>query len=289
MASITLLSEQYGISIITTELTLKKLTQSLITGVGLLGLFGCAPTPQSNTEPAPTLSLERIYTNKEFKNERAPYFRWLDWLMTANERAGNQVQFYFISDRPAGAIDGSYDLAEPIIQQLMSAVLSRGHHIGLHPSYTTYNDPEQMLRERLRLEQAVRNIDPEYEARKVRQHFLRWSVYETAHHQEAAGFVTDATLGYADAPGFRTGVCYRYQMYDLNRRQPLKIWQEPLVAMEVSVFGKEYLNVENHDAALDILLKLKQNCLRFGGDFRLLWHNNHLVTEADRAVYEQLI
>jgi len=218
-----------------------------------------------------------------------PYFRWLDWLMTVNERAGNQVQFYFISDRPAGTIDGSYDLHEPIIQQLMSDILSRGHHIGLHPSYTTYQNLEQMVRERSRLEEAVRKIAPDYNALKVRQHFLRWSVSETAHHHESSGFLADSTLGYADAPGFRTGVCYPYQMYDLHRRQPLKIWQEPLVAMEVSVFGKEYLNVENHDAALDILLKLKQNCLRFGGDFRLLWHNNHLVTEADRAVYEQLI
>ena len=61
-----------------TELTLKKLTQSLITGVGLLALFGCAPSGQQNAEPAPTLSLERIYTDKEFNSERAPYFRWLD-------------------------------------------------------------------------------------------------------------------------------------------------------------------------------------------------------------------
>ncbi|HCA77510.1 MAG TPA: S9 family peptidase [Alteromonas sp.] len=61
-----------------TELTLKKLTQSLITGVGLLALFGCAPSGQQSAEPAPTLSLERIYTDKEFNSERAPYFRWLD-------------------------------------------------------------------------------------------------------------------------------------------------------------------------------------------------------------------
>lgn len=57
---------------------MKRLTQSLLAGVGLLGLFACAPTPPSSTEPSPTLSLERIYTNKEFTSERAPYFRWLD-------------------------------------------------------------------------------------------------------------------------------------------------------------------------------------------------------------------
>lgn len=41
-------------------------------------MAGCAPTPEATTEPTPTLSLERIYTNKEFNSERAPYFRWLD-------------------------------------------------------------------------------------------------------------------------------------------------------------------------------------------------------------------
>ena len=218
-----------------------------------------------------------------------PYFRWLDWLMTVNEQAGHQVQFYLIAARPAGPIDGCYDLDEPIIQRLMRDMLSRGHRIGLHPSYTTYQDASQMQKEREILTQSVRQIEPSFEVVKVRQHFLRWSVFETARHQQAAGFCSDSTLGYADAPGFRTGVCYPYQMYDLERRQPLKIWQEPLVAMEVSVFGKEYLNVRNHKAALDILTKLKQNCLRFGGDFRLLWHNNHLVTESDRAVYTTLI
>ncbi|NVK58419.1 MAG: S9 family peptidase, partial [Alteromonadaceae bacterium] len=43
-----------------------------------IGLTGCAPAPDKNEPPTPTLSLERIYTNNEFSAERAPYFRWLD-------------------------------------------------------------------------------------------------------------------------------------------------------------------------------------------------------------------
>ena len=129
----------------------------------------------------------------------------------------------------------------------------------------------------------------DFEVTECRQHFLRWSVHETPRHQQAAGLTADATLGYADAAGFRAGVCYPYRMFDLHARHALDIYQKPLVAMEVSVFGRDYMNVENHNAALDILMKLKQNCLQFNGDFRLLWHNNHLTTEADRLVYQQLI
>ena len=187
-----------------------------------------------------------------------PYYKWLDWLMTTNERVGNQVHFYIIADRPAGAIDGCYDLDEPIITALMSEIVDRGHKIGLHPSYMTYTSSEQMTLERRRLQRAMQRIDPAFEVHEARQHFLRWSVFETARHQQAAGILSDSTLAYADAVGFRSGVCYPYQMFDLSRREVLEIWQKPLVAMEVSVFGREYMNVENHEAALDILANLKQ-------------------------------
>ena len=47
------------------------------------------------------------------------------------------------------------------------------------------------------------------------------------------------------------------------------------------------MNIAQHQEALDIL-KLKQTCLQFDGDFRLLWHNNNVIAE-DRRVYTELI
>ena len=218
-----------------------------------------------------------------------PYYPWLEWLMSENEAEGHQITLYFISDHSAGDIDGVYDVDEPVIQRLMTRVLEGGHEIGLHPSYATYREPVQLAKERAILTRSARRIAPDLVVRACRQHFLRWSVHETASHQSEAGLSVDSTLGYADAAGFRAGVCYEFGMYDLSNRCPLPIRQRPLIAMEVSVFGTAYMNVQNHQAALDILLRLKQNCLQFKGDFRLLWHNNMLRTEADRGVYTRVV
>lgn len=44
----------------------------------LLSLVSCSQTLQHSDLVGKPLTLERIYANKEFKSQRAPYFRWLD-------------------------------------------------------------------------------------------------------------------------------------------------------------------------------------------------------------------
>lgn len=59
---------------------MKTLTTTFLLGLtASLTLTACSQTTPADTAPAsPTLSLERIYQDREFKSERAPYFRWLD-------------------------------------------------------------------------------------------------------------------------------------------------------------------------------------------------------------------
>jgi len=37
------------------------------------------------------------------------------------------------------------------------------------------------------------------------------------------------------------------------------------------------------------MLKLKHRCARVQGDFTLLWHNSHFLTDSDREMYRKLI
>ncbi|MGB0645977.1 MAG: polysaccharide deacetylase family protein [Bradymonadia bacterium] len=218
-----------------------------------------------------------------------PYFPSLEWLMDENERFGQHLTLYFIADQSAGDIDGVYSIDEPVIRTVIERARLAGHDIGLHPSYETYRNPHQLKHERERLNDVIQQVDSTYEITQCRQHFLRWSVSETAKHQAEAGLKIDSTLGFADAAGFRAGVCYEFGMFDLVEQRPLPIRQRPLVAMEVSLFGASYMNVKNHEEALDILERLKQNCLQFDGEFRLLWHNNMLRTKVDRDLYRKII
>ncbi len=50
-----------------------------------------------------------------------------------------------------------------------------------------------------------------------------------------------------------------------------------------------YLGLGYTDAALDLMLTLKDRALRYGGDFTLLWHNSHFDHPMDRAFYQALV
>ena len=66
--------------------------------------------------------------------------------MTACEENGIKAA-YFISDRTAGLIDGTYDIFDPRIGDLMREMVRRGHDIGMHGSYHTYQSKYSLRKE----------------------------------------------------------------------------------------------------------------------------------------------
>ena len=99
----------------------------------------------------------------------------------------------------------------------------------------------------------------------------------------------DGTLSYADRPGFRCGTCREYPMYDVVERRPLKLKQRPLIVMDCSVIDDRFLGLGYTDQALDLMLTLKRQALRYGGDFTLLWHNSHFNHPKDQEFYQVLV
>jgi len=218
-----------------------------------------------------------------------PSFRAIDWIMDRNEAVGNKVTFFFFAGRTSRKMDGCYDLDDPAIRRLMQLIHGRGHEIGLHGSYGTYRDGAAIAREAANLRRVLDEEGIKQEPLGSRQHYLRWSSRETAHHLDLAGLAYDSTLGYADRPGFRCGTCYEYIMYDVVRRRTLSIRQRPLIVMESSVLDRRYLNMGHTEDALAFMQEYKDISRRFGGCFTLLWHNTRLTTEADRRFYLNLI
>jgi hypothetical protein len=198
-----------------------------------------------------------------------------DLIMEASERAGLRSAFYFIAghSRP-GSVDGVYTLDEPWIRGLLRRIAGRGHEIGLHPSYDTFRDPERLRRERDALVQACGEEGIDQQAWGGRQHYLRWENPTTWQAWDDAGLAYDSTVGFAERPGFRCGVCYEFPVFDLRRRTELRLRERPLVAMDASLLQYEGLDV---DATFRRLQDLAATCRRYRGDFTLLWHNNRLL------------
>lgn len=212
-----------------------------------------------------------------------------DWIMDQSERAGLTSAFYFICGRTDPARDAAYDPEDRRIRRLMEKIHARGHEIGLHPSYGTYNDPNALVAEAETLRRVCAEEGISQREWGGRMHFLRWQTPGTLHAWEAAGMTYDSTLSYADLPGFRCGTCFEYPAFDPVADTRLKLRLRPLVAMECTVMAPRYLGLGSGQAALDKFVSLKKACQAVGGTFTTLWHNTYLESRAHRDIYQKLL
>lgn len=216
-------------------------------------------------------------------------YNTFDWYLDACEKQGHVVMFYIISGNTAGDIDGSYTLTEHRIKNLLLSILNRGHKVGVHGSYNTYNSQTQIETERKHLTEIVKALGGPLSVDNNRQHFLRWDTLQTPDILNSAGFKYDSTGSFADSPGFRFGTSKPFTMWSWQKNSSLEIKQLPLIVMESSVIATRYLGLGYSDEATTLFLTLKERSLRFGGDFNLLWHNSHLLTKKDKRLFLSLI
>lgn len=218
-----------------------------------------------------------------------PYVENIRWIMEVNEDVGNKVAFYFISGCSNEKYDSYYGMDEPIIRSLLREISARGHGVGFHASYDSYDDKQLFCCEVDILRMAMQEEGVFQKEIGGRQHYLRWKTPVTANNWHAAGLVYDSSLGYADHPGFRCGTCFEYPMYDPVKNCQLDVRQRPLILMECSVIDDAYMGLGYSGDTLGYMKLIKERCYLFGGNFTLLWHNSHFKTVEDRNFYLELI
>lgn len=211
-----------------------------------------------------------------------------DWLMDISEENNLTSAFYFICGRTSN-MDADYEPEHPLIQKLMQRMHKRGHEIGLHPSYGTYQPPELIKHEADRLRAACKFAGVQQKQFGGRMHYLRWEHPTTLQAWEDAGMAYDSTLSYADRPGFRCGTCFEYPAFNPSTQQQLKIRIRPLIAMECTIIAERYMGLGYGQAALDKFTDLKDKCRKVNGCFTLLWHNSHFLNKADFEIYEKVL
>lgn len=141
-----------------------------------------------------------------------PWWRFDD-VMELERSLGVRSAFYFLrephvlSRHPRRWLDpfywiehvGRYDLEAPEMLGVLERLREGGWEVGLHGSYDAHDDPARLGAERVALEAALGES-----VTGGRQHHLHSSV-RTWHHYREQGLCYDASLGSADAYGFRHG------------------------------------------------------------------------------------
>jgi hypothetical protein len=223
----------------------------------------------------------RDYYNYNFR-KLPDVWDTFDYLMDLSEKKSIVSRFYFIAGKK-GEFDVRFDIDDTKCIQILQKILARNHIVGIHPSYSSFNNENQLKLEISRLQQYVNKVE------EGRQHYLRFSIPETWNIWEKSGLKIDSSLGFYSLTGFRCGTCMEYKVFDVIQRKMLNLTERPLIIMDTAL-KRESKNDKN--SAINISLDLLNIVKRFNGDFVLLWHNNNLQINEWKGwgrVYEEIL
>ncbi len=197
-----------------------------------------------------------ILTNKI----KDPYDTF-DFLMDLSETAGLKSRFYFL----CGGVtiyDRRYKLEEA--EKIIGKIVERGHVVGFHASYNSYNNSDLFGKEKKLLENKVSK-----KIKEGRQHYLRFEIPVTWQIWEDNGMLIDSSCCYAQKEGFRCGTGNEFNVFNILTRQKLKLKERPLIVMDRNLFGYQNLNYEEG-------IRLMNELLNRSKTFTLLWHNSSI-------------
>lgn len=211
------------------------------------------------------------------------------WILDTSRKLNLINQFNFLTDRTQLELDADYSIEHPAIKDLLKRVNLEGHTIGIHPSYNSLGNEEQIRKELQKLQSVCGTLDIEQVEWGGRKHYLRWDIMETPGILERSGFDYDSTLTFPDRAGFRCGTSHPFSLFDLKDWRVSQVIEYPLIVMEQTIFNKKYMGIDNREDAFDLMKSLKDECRRFQGNFTLLWHNNMLIDARDKEVYTSIL
>jgi hypothetical protein len=173
----------------------------------------------------------------------------------------------------------------PLRGWLVETLREAGAEIGLHPSYFAADVPELIAAEKRELEALAGPVEG------ARFHYLRVDPHRNLPWLEELGFRYDASLGYADALGFRAGIARPFRPWDLTRARPLDLIEIPTIAMDATLAEPHYLGLDTRaaEARLETLL---DRLAEYGGACAVIWHTERFDPATARGwdrVYFRLI
>ncbi len=196
---------------------------------------------------------------KQHGKKSSPYWNFQE-IMVLEEEYDAQSSFYFL------ATDSDIKRFRYNIEDLegeLGSIIDHGWEVGLHGGYYAYNDLEEILREKVRLERVL--------GRKVagyRNHYLRFQVPNSWDVLEKAGFRYDTTLGYSDMVGFRNGMCHPFCPYNLCTGTEFNILEIPMAIMDGTLFD----SAGSYGRAWEIAKRLIDTVASCQGVLTLNWH-----------------
>jgi hypothetical protein len=176
--------------------------------------------------------------------------------------------------------NADYDIASPKFQRLLREIRRRGFEVGIHGSFGSSLSSESFAKDRQQIGGEILG---------GRFHYLCFDITRTFDILEQASMSYDSTLGFAEVPGFRNGICFPFPPYHFSEKRPYRILEIPLVVMDTTL--RSYQNI-TPELAYPVVERLCNVTAKFNGCLTVLWHNNFFSPykfAGWREVYESLL
>lgn len=224
------------------------------------------------------------------KNAEKDPFYTFDWIMDACEKNGIKCTFNFIPKNYKNEkYQSEYSISSLKIKSLLKKINIRGHSIGYHASFNSYNNPYRIKKEFEYLKKITASLKISQRIWGGRHHYLQWDAKNSWGYWEYAGLNYDSTLSYPEETGFRCGNCFSYPVYDVMNRKKLKLYEKPLMVMDATVAYPLYMNIKEKEEIINHILKYKEICKLFDGEFNILWHNNNVIDDTFKRIYTSIL
>ena len=224
----------------------------------------CAATSLRKGATDPLHCYERWLEVEAAVGARSTFFFWPGWGSVGKHHPSDCS--YELTDRVA------FDGQKCTVAEMIREIARRGWEIGLHPSWYSFDNAEEMKRQKAAMETALG-----HDVVSVRQHFLHYDIRVTPRIQAEAGLRYDSTLGFNDNVGFRFGTCYPWRLYDLQAEEELPIVEVPLIIQDGALLNPAKGMRLDEDTAFQYVVQITEAVERVGGILTLLWHPNSIA------------
>lgn len=223
---------------------------------------------------------ERTRVLLGFKKD--PYDTYDFQLAILNKYKFKSIYFFLLGDYDVN--DKNLPIESKKFQSLIK-MLGDYAIVGIHPSYGSNKNKDQLKKEVERLSKVLHR-----EVTHSRQHFLKLTLPETYRNLIDLDITDDYTMGFASQVGFRASICTAFNFYDLDMELETKLKVHPFAVMEGTL--KYYMKIKPSNA-MSKIKPLIDEIKAVDGTFISLWHNDTLndknLWEGWRSVYEEMV
>ncbi|MCS6790620.1 MAG: hypothetical protein NZ580_06540 [Bacteroidia bacterium] len=183
-------------------------------------------------------------------------------LITAHFPPQHARFFFLLSQKHSR--DSLVSPSHPELIQAIQNLHAQGYCIGIHPSFTTRENPSLLIQEKHLLEQYLKKP-----VECSRQHYLRFFVPQLFVSLVEAGIKEDYTLTFPKRSGFLLGTTLPIRAYRVDTDEVLPLW-----LIGPALMDQVYLS-QGKAAELPLeVSRLFSVVKETGGRLHFLWHNS---------------